>query len=86
MNIVLPILQAVACAYMAIMSIMVLNRMTHRTRHMIRLAYLLILAGAGCGVLYCFEASTMQVLLALGVSVLLEANERPSIPRAKATS
>lgn len=77
LTIPMTLLQAASCAYILFVSVMVLNTMSLFTRHMIRVAYLLLAVGAAAGIHTALSAPSFSYgLLAAGVALFLACNER----------
>lgn len=77
LTIPLTLAQAAACAYVLYVCVMVIHAMTGGTRHLIRLAYLLLAAGALVGVISAIPSpSIANALMAGGLALFLAGNER----------
>ena len=75
--IIVSVAQGVASAYILIMALQVLNRMTGATNHVMRGAYLGMVAGAGTGVISCFTGATLtSCALSIGVALFMAGNRR----------
>lgn len=77
LTIPLTLLQVAACAYVLFICIMVLNAMSLFTRHAMRVAYILLAAGALAGIHSAVAAPRFSDgLLAAGVALFLACNGR----------
>lgn len=72
-------IQALACLYIAFRGLVCLNDMGPKTRHVIRIAYSLMTAGAGYGVVNCFPRPDLfTATLAVGFALYFYGDRRHS--------
>lgn len=73
----LTLAQMAACGYVLFICLMVLRVMTHSTRHLVRLSYLFLSAGALAGIITGLETPSFpNAIMAIGVALFLAVNER----------
>jgi hypothetical protein len=71
------IVQDLASAYIFLVGVMALNRMTSETRHAVRYAHIALVVGSAAGIASGFVARDIfETIFAVGVALYLAANQR----------
>lgn len=80
---IVSIIQGIAGLYVLSVALLALNRMNHKTRHLVRLSYLALAGGAMAAVASCFGARDIfECIFAVGVALYMAVDRR----KAKASS
>lgn len=74
---IVSIIQAAAALYVLGMGLLALNRMSHSTRHVVRLAHVALVGGAAAAVASCFGARDIfECVFAVGVALYIATDQR----------